>query len=189
MKVSFPRLLVRSLSVASSFCGSLRIRPSSRKRRTRRPGRNRRPRKTPKRPPSQGMAIPYSPGELVDAVGWYFLAPFLFASFIAIWFGIERLVVLRRGPGDSPRLRGPVPAASRTGQARSGQRPRTLRGKQQPRRVGVRPRRPQVGQTQRGSRAGDHRRRRTAGQPIAKTPPHLKRRLHRHAVGGACWAR
>ncbi len=48
-------------------------------------------------PANQRMAIPYTPEELVDAVGWYFLAPFLFASFIAIWFGIERLVVLRRG--------------------------------------------------------------------------------------------
>jgi biopolymer transport protein ExbB len=42
-------------------------------------------------------AIPLNPRELMEALGWYFVVPFALASFLAIWFGIERLVVLRRG--------------------------------------------------------------------------------------------
>ena len=47
--------------------------------------------------PVKRNAIPLTPREFADALGWYFLAPFALASFIAIWFGIERLIVLRRG--------------------------------------------------------------------------------------------
>ena len=41
-------------------------------------------------------AIPQTPEEVVEALGLFFLVPFLIASVIALWFGIERLVVLRR---------------------------------------------------------------------------------------------
>lgn len=47
--------------------------------------------------PTAPKAIPLTPREFAEALGWYFLAPFALASFIAIWFGIERLIVLRRG--------------------------------------------------------------------------------------------
>jgi biopolymer transport protein ExbB len=42
-------------------------------------------------------AIPVTPIEVFEALGWYFAAAFLLASVIALWFGIERVVVLRRG--------------------------------------------------------------------------------------------
>lgn len=42
-------------------------------------------------------AIPRNPTEILEALGWPFVAPFLAASFISIWFGVERLVVLRKG--------------------------------------------------------------------------------------------
>ena len=42
-------------------------------------------------------AIPKTPADVVKAMGLPFLIPFLIASVIAVWFGIERLVVLRRG--------------------------------------------------------------------------------------------
>jgi biopolymer transport protein ExbB len=42
-------------------------------------------------------AIPQGPWEVVQAMGWNFGVPFLAASVIALWFSIERLVMLRRG--------------------------------------------------------------------------------------------
>ena len=42
-------------------------------------------------------AIPVTPIEMLNALGWYFAVPFVLASVIALWFGIERVVVLRRG--------------------------------------------------------------------------------------------
>jgi len=42
-------------------------------------------------------AIPSNPKEIIEQLGWYTVAPFLLASVIALWFAIERLVVLRRG--------------------------------------------------------------------------------------------
>lgn len=41
-------------------------------------------------------AIPNSPQEIVKAVGWPFTVVFAFASIVALWCGIERLVLLRR---------------------------------------------------------------------------------------------
>ena len=41
-------------------------------------------------------AIPRSPEEIVDALGYPFVVPFALASVIAMWFAIERFVVLRR---------------------------------------------------------------------------------------------
>lgn len=46
--------------------------------------------------PSTGSAIPSSPQEIVNAVGWPFAIAFGFASIVALWCGIERLVLLRR---------------------------------------------------------------------------------------------
>ena len=45
----------------------------------------------------QKPSIPRNPQEILEALGWPFVAPFLAASFISLWFGLERLVVLRRG--------------------------------------------------------------------------------------------
>jgi biopolymer transport protein ExbB/TolQ len=45
----------------------------------------------------QGMGIPSTWRKLVNKVSWFYWTPFLLATFIAICFGIERLVVLRRG--------------------------------------------------------------------------------------------
>lgn len=45
----------------------------------------------------QGMAIPSTWRKMITDVGWLSWAPFLLATFIALCFGIERLVVLRRG--------------------------------------------------------------------------------------------
>ena len=42
-------------------------------------------------------SIPQSPAEIVQALGLFFVIPFVGASVIALWFAIERLVVLRRG--------------------------------------------------------------------------------------------
>jgi biopolymer transport protein ExbB/TolQ len=47
--------------------------------------------------PRQGMGIPNTWRRMIYEVGWLWWAPFLVATFIAICFGIERLVVLRRG--------------------------------------------------------------------------------------------
>lgn len=41
--------------------------------------------------------VPTDPREMLDKLGWYFVAPFLIASVLAVWFGIERFVMLRRG--------------------------------------------------------------------------------------------
>ena len=41
--------------------------------------------------------IPQTPEEIVNALGYPFLVPFMLASIIALWFTIERMVVLRRG--------------------------------------------------------------------------------------------
>ena len=41
-------------------------------------------------------AIPRTPKEIVDALGYAFVIPFAIASIIALWFAIERVVVLRR---------------------------------------------------------------------------------------------
>ena len=46
---------------------------------------------------AQETAIPSSLRKMVHDLGWLSWAPFLVATFIAICFGIERLVVLRRG--------------------------------------------------------------------------------------------
>jgi biopolymer transport protein ExbB len=46
---------------------------------------------------SSGSLIPKDPMGLVLAIGWYFVVPFVGASIIAVWFSIERLVVLRWG--------------------------------------------------------------------------------------------
>ncbi len=43
------------------------------------------------------FAIPSSPVELIALLGWVTIAPFFLASVIALWFAIERLVVLRKG--------------------------------------------------------------------------------------------
>jgi len=43
------------------------------------------------------IGIPTNPAEIVRALNWYFILPFLLASVLALWFGIERLVVLRQG--------------------------------------------------------------------------------------------
>ena len=45
---------------------------------------------------SQESAIPSSPQEVVSAVGWPFAVVFALASIVALWCGIERLVLLRR---------------------------------------------------------------------------------------------
>ena len=44
----------------------------------------------------QAGGIPTSPSEIIQVLNWR-IAPFLFASVIAVWFAIERLVLLRRG--------------------------------------------------------------------------------------------
>ena len=46
--------------------------------------------------PAGGSAIPSSPQEIVNAVGWPFAIAFGLASIVALWCGIERLVLLRR---------------------------------------------------------------------------------------------
>ena len=40
--------------------------------------------------------IPRTPSEIVDALGYSFVVPFLIASVVAVWYCIERTVVLRR---------------------------------------------------------------------------------------------
>ncbi|MBW3541570.1 MAG: MotA/TolQ/ExbB proton channel family protein [Planctomycetes bacterium] len=47
--------------------------------------------------PARRTAIPSTPAEVLERLDWYFVLPFVVASFIALWFGIERIVVLRRG--------------------------------------------------------------------------------------------
>jgi len=44
----------------------------------------------------QDGGIPTSPSEIIQVLNWR-IAPFFFASVIAVWFAIERLVLLRRG--------------------------------------------------------------------------------------------
>jgi len=44
----------------------------------------------------QTSAIPTNPVEVVQAMSYFFVVPFVIASVIALWFAIERLVVLRR---------------------------------------------------------------------------------------------
>ena len=48
-------------------------------------------------PAGRSSAIPTNPLEVAQAMGWLFVVPFVLASVIAVWFAIERLVVLRRG--------------------------------------------------------------------------------------------
>ena len=50
-----------------------------------------------KAPPEKRAAIPQNPKEIVDALGYPFLIPFVLASIISLWFAMERLVILRRG--------------------------------------------------------------------------------------------
>ena len=45
---------------------------------------------------TKSTGFPRTPEEFVDAMGYWFVGIFLFASVLAVWFGIERLVVLRR---------------------------------------------------------------------------------------------
>ncbi|MAT16684.1 MAG: biopolymer transporter ExbB [Planctomyces sp.] len=40
--------------------------------------------------------IPTGPMEIAQAMGYFFVVPFVIASFISVWFIIERVVVLRR---------------------------------------------------------------------------------------------
>lgn len=47
-------------------------------------------------PVRRRAGVPTDPREIIEALTWYFVAPFVAASFLAVWFGIERLVVLRR---------------------------------------------------------------------------------------------
>lgn len=47
--------------------------------------------------PPRRQAIPQTPAEVIDALTWWFVVPFVGASIVAVWFAIERLVVLRRG--------------------------------------------------------------------------------------------
>ncbi|HUG89193.1 MAG TPA: MotA/TolQ/ExbB proton channel family protein [Planctomycetaceae bacterium] len=51
----------------------------------------------PDRAVPKASAIPVTPVEMLDALQWPFATAFLLASVIALWFGIERIVVLRRG--------------------------------------------------------------------------------------------
>ena len=47
--------------------------------------------------PGSGPAVPRDPSDILEALGWPFVVPFLAASFISLWFGLERIVMLRRG--------------------------------------------------------------------------------------------
>lgn len=47
--------------------------------------------------PRTRSGIPTTPREVLREMKWYFVAPFLIASVLALWFTIERVVVLRRG--------------------------------------------------------------------------------------------
>lgn len=47
--------------------------------------------------PAPRSAIPKDPQEILRALTWWFVAPFMAASFISLWFGLERCIVLRRG--------------------------------------------------------------------------------------------
>jgi biopolymer transport protein ExbB len=46
--------------------------------------------------PTRTSAIPSNPTEVVKALGFAFVVPFLVASVIAVWFASERMVTLRR---------------------------------------------------------------------------------------------
>ncbi|MEX0704566.1 MAG: MotA/TolQ/ExbB proton channel family protein [Planctomycetales bacterium] len=50
---------------------------------------------TPAAPRSGRTVIPHVPDAIQFAANWFFIAAFVFASMIALWFAIERLVVLR----------------------------------------------------------------------------------------------
>ncbi|MEZ6049079.1 MAG: MotA/TolQ/ExbB proton channel family protein, partial [Planctomycetaceae bacterium] len=45
---------------------------------------------------STNSYIPTGPVEIMNAMGYFFVIPFVLASFISVWFIIERVVVLRR---------------------------------------------------------------------------------------------
>ena len=45
---------------------------------------------------SNNSYIPTGPMEIMNAMGYFFVVPFIVASFISVWFIIERVVVLRR---------------------------------------------------------------------------------------------
>ncbi len=45
---------------------------------------------------SKRNAIPTTPGEMFETVGWWWFFAFVLLSVVALWFSIERLVVLRR---------------------------------------------------------------------------------------------
>jgi len=47
-------------------------------------------------PTTKTSAIPRTPVEIVEALGFAFVLPFLFASVVAVWFASERMVTLRR---------------------------------------------------------------------------------------------
>lgn len=48
-------------------------------------------------PEEKKAAIPRNFEDIVDALGYFFVVPFVLASVISVWFAIERLVVLRHG--------------------------------------------------------------------------------------------
>ncbi len=52
---------------------------------------------TDKKSQKKKSGIPSSPAEIVKLLGWVTIGPFFLASVIALWFSIERLVVLRKG--------------------------------------------------------------------------------------------
>ena len=47
--------------------------------------------------PERIAKIPDTAEGVIEALGYPFVVPFMLASIIALWFTIERLVVLRRG--------------------------------------------------------------------------------------------
>ena len=47
--------------------------------------------------PRRAIGIPRHPVDIMEAMGVYFVVPFGLASVIAVWFSIERLIVLRHG--------------------------------------------------------------------------------------------
>jgi len=46
---------------------------------------------------SKRLAIPKDPLDIVSTMSPVFVVPFVIASFMALWFSVERLVILRRG--------------------------------------------------------------------------------------------
>lgn len=53
--------------------------------------------KTSQADEAKESAFPRTPTEIINAFGYPFVAAFLIASILTVWFAIERLVVLRRG--------------------------------------------------------------------------------------------